>query len=430
MNDHRLDQKIAAAFNTMPPADVYLKNQLLNLPERKKKVNITWKLAPAMAALVVVAVVGIIALRGPGGIEPPPPHRPLIQHGSMLGGGAMGYEAHMNRNADELRRGSPAHGREGELGVMPVYRNPLYGIVVDEAMAMEIAEQFNEAIGRTFVYVPPTWLDGVEQKIRETTPPEHLEQALWDNRQQDWEFINGDERFRVRGYDSSTGVTLNVPLPDPLPQIADPVARYEAISWQVYERYADAIEAITGLRFNAISTAFSYYSTGDKHFNAFLYVNNPDDPLAKQAEDYALRRLEIGLIEEPGEECAFLHFAFAYPGAEDLLDHYPVMDLEGAKRELLAGHYESSVTATREELARATIEEAELIYSNRPWLSTWLPMYRLYLTFAPNDMHDWGNNIPWQEEMGLRNFYVFYVPAVPAEYLLPQEGEGSIAMFG
>ena len=285
---------------------------------------------------------------------------------------------------------------------------------------MEIAKKFNEAMGRTFVYVPPTWLDGVEQKIKETTPPEQWEQALWDNRQQDWEFRYNDETLWVRGYDSSTGITLNVPLPEPLPLIADPAMRYEAICLQVYEFYADAIEALTGLRFNKASTTFSYNIFDVKHFDTFLYVNNPGDSLAKQAEDYALRRLQVGLIEEPGEECAYLHFDFVFPDEEDLLGIYPIINLEDAKRELLAGRYESSVTAKAEELFRATVEEAELIYSNRPWLSTFIPVYRLHLTFPPEDMQDWNNNNPYQNELGLRNFYVFYVPAVSAEYLMPQ----------
>jgi len=353
---------------------------------------------------------------------------PPVPRGSMIssdGTAAMGFQALMNTSAAELHRVSPAYGRESELGTMPVYRNPRYGKQMTEAEAMEIAEKFGADMGKTYTYIPPEWLADPElQKAMrdklELMPPEQRE--MIENKPLGyWEFKHDDETLTVDG--SYGNISLSVPLPAHLPDLADPTARQEAICWQVYELYAAAIEALTGFRFSKISTAFEYGVNEEgiafQIYTTFLYANDPGDSLARQAEDYAIKRLNVSVIEEPGREAAFLSFDLYYPRAEELLGNYPVLDLEGAKRELLSGNYEAPVEATRAELSRATIEEAEIIYSIRPWSSTFAPMYCLYLTFPPGDMEGWNNDSPYLDRLGLRNYYIFFVPAVPSKYLVP-----------
>jgi len=446
MNDTMFDQRIAAAFAVLPCADVYLKNRLLNLPDEVKKPAVARKLLPLAGALAAVAAIGIaIPLLGKRPPQPPI-DLPPISLGSIYssdGMAGMGYEAHMNKTAAELHRDSPAYGREGEIGTMAVYRNPQFEQrhSLDEARAKQIAEQFGKAVGKTYTYEPPRWLtrkalEQVREKLRAVgDTEEEIERTISEQfTQTDWQFKYGDEELSVSGY-YAPRVSLIVPLPDlPPDRITDP-ARYETLCQQVYENYAAAIEELTGLRFNKASTAFDYNIYGEEHIETFFYVNNPGDSLAKQAEDYALKRLDVSIpfasmaeIADGYDEklVAYMGFNLSYPGAEELLDDYPVMDPEAAKRELLDGRYEASVQPTKEELARATIEEAELIYSDRPWLSTWMPMYRLYVTFQPGDMQDWNNNNPHLERLGLRNYYVFYVPAVPSAYLVPQQKDGSM----
>jgi len=447
MNDTLFNQRLTAAFAALPPADVYLKNRLLKLPDETRKPAVARRLLPLAGALAVVVAMGIaipLLVKRP---PQPPIDLPPISLGSMYGMAGMGFEAHMNKSAAELHRASPAYGREGGIGTMAVYRNPGFGKPqrLDEAAAMEIADKFGKAMGKTYVYEPPYWLspEGLE-KTREklgALTPEEGEQAV---RQSEWSFKCGEETLSVSDY-GGVRVSLYAPLPTGLPQDDSTAASYEANCRQLYGLYAAAVEALTGLRFNMASTAFDYNIYGEKHFETFLYANNPGDPLAKQAEDYALKRLTVSwlpekdyvdygvnsqgqTVETSGHQDAefWLGFDLAYPGESDLLGIYPVMDLESVVAQLRAGNYEASVSATKEELARATIEEAELIYSAQPWLSTFLPMYRLYLTFPPEDLDGWNNNNPHLEELGLRNYYVFYVPAVPPEYLVPQQEDSGM----
>ena len=396
--------------------------------------------AMPLAAFLLLAIggaLGYLHLRGPGG-NPPNPDLSPISYESILGEGGMGFEAHMNKSAAELHRDSPAFGREGELGAMPVYRNPwpIYGNLPDvpgnllsEAQAMEIAKKFGGLMGRTYIYTPSYWLspEGQEKvnKKLDQFPEDRVINEAYDRIFQAWEFRCGDEKLMVSTLGS---VSMWVHLPDYYPDYAGSAARYEALCRQFYEPYADAVEALTGLNFNKASTAFDYNIYGVEHFQTFFYVNNPGDTLAKQAEDYAFNRLHVFMPGEPnpqepyGPEDAYASWSLSLSclGTEDLIDHYPVMDSDAAKQALLDGHYEASVTATREELARATIEEVELIYSGDSRSNVFMPVYRFYLTFPPEDMGDWNNSNPYLDELGLRNYYIFYVPAVLAEYLLPQ----------
>jgi hypothetical protein len=50
-----------------------------------------------------------------------------------------------------------------------------------------------------------------------------------------------------------------------------------------------------------------------------------------------------------------------------------------------------------------------------------MPLYRFSVLFTPEDMPEY----PRAAEFGVRSYYDFYVPAVPAEYLVPQQEDGS-----
>jgi len=454
MNDSLLDRKVAAAFAALPSSDAYLKARLLRLPDERKapapRRFAPWKLLPLAAAMTAIVLVGVLLWNLGATNQPVNPDLPRIPYGGFFNdaggmGGMGGMGGIWSKSAGELHRDSPAYGREGKLGTMPVYRNPYYGkaIWVDEAQAMEIAEKFNQATGKNFVYEPTDIWEKMAEKIRQNTPPDQLKDALEANRQNEWIFQCGEETLRVFSH-YSIGVTLHGPLPADLPQGDGTAARYEAMCRQVAAPYAAGIEALTGLRFNRASTAGTGYNIyGETRFETFLYVNNPGDSLARQAEDYALKRLGVSVLEErdyvetfvdregrEGEEIVhqdaefYLGFSLAYPGEGELLGNYPVMDRKEAERELLAGRYETSLAedVTAEMLARATIADAELVYSDSPWLSTWLPVYRFSVLFAPEDMEE----APRAKELGLRSYYDFYVPAVPAEYLVPQEEDGSV----
>ena len=445
MNDTIFEQKITSAFAALPPADVYLKNRLLRLPEENTKPvrRVSPKrLIPLAAALAVVVVVGIVVTQL-GIIKPPTPiDLPLIPYNGILNNDnsmGCGMGAVWSTSAAEIHRDSPAFGRESELGTMPVYRNPYFDREqqIDEAAAMEIAEQFGRAMGKTYSYAPPNWLtperlEQLREKLRAVgETEEEIETAIREQfKQSTWEFQCGDETLIVEG--SLFGcVRLSVPLPASLPTNVEPATRYEAICQQVYNSYAAGIEALTGLRYNRVSTAVTGFSTseynyGGKTFDTFFYVNNPGDSLAKQAEDYALKRVGVCLYEDVDISSASLGFYLTHLGTDDLIGSYPVMDAESAKRELLAGRYEAVPEVTKEMLARATIEDVELFYSNSPWLSTFMPIYHFSVLFAPEDMPEY----PRAVEFGMRSYYDFYVPAVPAEYLVPQETFGDMAMLG
>jgi len=444
MNDTLFDQKIAAAFAALPPADVYLKNRLLNLPDEQAKPTprrfAPWKLVPIVAAVAAVVLIAAVMLNSLPRVTP---ELPLIQYEGMFGdaGGLGGMGGVWSKSAAELHRDSPAYGREGEIKALPVYRNPYFGtaIWVDEAQAMEIAAKFGKAMGKTYAYVETDMWDRMAEKIIESTPPEHLEEALESNRQNEWKFQCGDETLNITSY-YGVGVSINAPLSAEQSRGDGTAASYEAICRRVFETYSGAIESMTGLRFNKVSTALTGYNIyGDKGFETFFYVNNPGDSLAKQAEDYIFNRLGVSVLEDKdyveigydhkgnavetsGHQDGefYLGFSMRQLGEGDLLGNYPVMDVKSAKRELLAGNCEGYVSATKKELARAAIEDVELVYNNSPWLKTWLPVYRFTLSFPP-DMTDWSYIAPELADIGLRTYYDFYVPAVPAEYLASQE---------
>lgn len=411
---NEFEHKIAGAFAALPEADISLKHRLHNLPDEaahRPRRRFAPKLLPLTAALAVLVTIGIVVTQRSTINPPEPPELPLLSWEGLLGEVGMGFEATINKNAAELQNNSPAQGREGEIGTMPVYRNPQVrsssdfsaGRVIEQGEAAALAKTFGDALGKRYDLSQPSDEFGI------------------------WTFRCGDETLTINAWGN---VGLNTPLPELSPQRITDRERYEALCQQIYERYAAGVEALTGLQFSEISTLTEYNIYGEVLFNTNFYVNNPGDSLAKQAEDYAFRQLHVsipfasqaelddGIEEEPS---AWLQFSLHSPGEAELIGHYPVMDLQGAREALLAGRYESSVSASPEELARATIAAAELTYSGA-WSHTRMPMYRLYLSFPPEDMQDWNNDNPYLEELGLRNFYVFYVPAVTAEYLTAAEG--------
>ena len=451
MNDILFDQKIAAAFAALPPADAYLKARLLRLPEEQAKPAprrfAPWKLLPIAAAVAAVVLIAAVVLNN---IPPVNPELPMIQYEGMFGdaGGLGGMGGVWSKSAAELHRDSPAYGRESELGIMPVYRNPDFGtaLSLDTAGAMEIAEQFGKAMSKSYTYVPdPSWAE-MEARIREEQPQkwQDMQEMIEANRQNEWKFRCGDETLNITSH-YGIHVSLNAPLSAEQSRGDGTAAGYEAMCRRVLEPYREAIEEMTGLRYNEASTALTGYDIyGEKRFETFFYVNNPGDSLAKQAEDYALNRLRVGVLEDkdyvdigydqegnaietPGHQDGefYLGFSMRQLGEGNLLGNYPVMDAESAKRDLLAGNCEGYVSATKEELACATVEDVELVYNNSPWLKTWLPVYRFTLSFPP-DMQDWSYIAPELAKLGLRTYYDFYVPAVPAEYLMPQEVDDSV----
>ncbi|MDR2686248.1 MAG: hypothetical protein LBB75_00725, partial [Oscillospiraceae bacterium] len=390
------------------------------MPRRKERPNVAphrfaaRKLIPLAAALAVLVVVGIVAAqvdipKPPGPVDLPSiPWNGLYSGEGGMGGGEGGMGGGMDfvwsANAAELHRDSPAFGREDELQTMSVYRNPNYplyssealGKLLSEANAMEIAAKFSRAMGKTYTYAQPgnAWQDAPPEPTRQaprTTmvppdaegqeqtqpqPQDPLQQEkldilnretkeindIYDRYWQVWEFRCGGETLTVSALGT---VSLRIPLSE-VPRTGA-AARHEAICRQAYEPRADAIEALTGLRYNKASTALIGYFTGEdnygeKDFKTFFYVNNPGDTLARQAEDYALNRLHAYLYADAEEPVVSLSFTLRSLSAEELLGNYPVMDLESAKRELMAGRCETIYEVTNEMLARATIEDVELVY--------------------------------------------------------------------
>lgn len=102
----------------------------------------------------------------------------------------------------------------------------------------------------------------------------------------------------------------------------------------------------------------------------------------------------------------WLHF----PDLTNLLGNYPTITLEQAQQELLAGRYVTSVPY--DVFSAEDIVHAELVYRTGTYDPIYVPYYKFYVDVTDDPEHYTAES--WK---GMRDYGVYYVPAIDPEYL-------------
>ena len=113
-------------------------------------------------------------------------------------------------------------------------------------------------------------------------------------------------------------------------------------------------------------------------------------------------------VESPAGALLLIRVHDALLTSEKLGD-YPIITADEAKELLLSGHGQSSVPAEYPAPTAETVEHVELVYRTGAREEFLLPYYRFDVRLP--DEPSCGS------ELGLKNYGVYYVPAVAAEYL-------------
>lgn len=310
--------------------------------------------------------------------------------------GGMGYEGLMAYDISELDTPNPWSADSG-ITELPVYKNLAYtgreagGIPVyltEEQMTeiakntalslnMDITETKTEYIREIMHSVPDEFYDSV-----------YSVKAICSDRTAIT--VYGDGQIKIEfgskklpdGYSFTHSTTTEEEAEKTLKYLAEEYSALLAFDEPVCYSYTDR----------------SY--DGDEHRSYYVY--NKSDDIVQDILNFNLSYAQFC----PGE-LIWLDNAFC---SSEYMGEYPIISVDDAMELLLNGSYRSSVPAeyiNGGSIAEEDIAKSELVYrTNRP--EYYQPYYKFYVELDTSRF-----NLP----DGLKDYGVFYVPAVESEYL-------------
>lgn len=322
----------------------------------------------------------------------------------------FGFEGFAVYDISEYRRGNP-WSPDMELTTLPVYRNGAYdasragvprGLSDDEMIAL--LQEFADRHGMGIYDIEVCWeYAGVERGSAEQELTATKAVAQTDNGTlQCWASggINYTPAENRSVFPSGSRFTWN--------NSTDEEAK-EALDYLI-KTYSDLLAfekpaSYTTVYYNFLGEAFRRYAAYDAagtaeevilNYNFYRAEFLPEEYTAELAAEAKAGALQM--IKLYDSMCV----------AEKLGD-YPIISADEAKELLLSGYGQSSVPSDYPAPTAETVEHVELIYRRGAMEEVLLPYYRFDVRLPDNP--NCG------AELGLKNYGVYYVPAIAAEYL-------------
>lgn len=297
--------------------------------------------------------------------------------------GAMGYEGYSVYDLEEEDSGNP-WTEEMQLETMPVYQNLAYtdragtpNYLTEDQMSA-LAQQ----AGRRIIELQETGkYDGVSEEYRS---------------------YHGviTEDFVIQG-ETTGAIRLNLYKEKSVKE-PDSLEEAQTLAAQLTEEYGIFLTDETLLP----QAWGSYNIYGEGYWQIGAYPAS-DDPL-QSILNFNFRSLHFYIIE--GSLSAVV-FSNRFLSMQKLGD-YPIITADEARELLLNGNFVTSVPS--EELRADTVREediaaVELVYRTGNVEQVFMPYYRFSIRLRDREDE--------RSELGLKNYGVFYVPAVESEYL-------------
>ena len=343
----------------------------------KKKPSVFWKIALAVAGFAIVLSVGVLVPQRDSQGELPM----LTIRGNMDDG--YGFEGHFVHTVEELCSDNP-WSADVELSTLPVYKNPLYPHLKDGYVTSPDTQTMKEVLRET---ARSLGMDAdmplVENKV---TGCDEVYSYCLEN-----------ERYTV---EVNAWMMVNVgfkqaPLPDGLCMNAD-YDQLKATAAYLKETYRTLLN-MTNPTVDIYEGDYSVY--GDRRLLVSFYdaAENATDSIV----NYAFHRVRFY-----GNEDGSLSHASFFGGRTDVVEEYPLITAEEAKRLLADGRYLTSVPDDFP--GTEAIGKVELVYRTDNREEFFMPYYKFYVRL--DESHD----IP---ELDLVTYGTYYVPAVSGEYI-------------
>lgn len=319
----------------------------------------------------------------------------------------FGYEGFTVYDLAEYRRSNP-WSPDMELTTLPVYRNGAYDPLrigmprgfTEEEMKAQL-ERYADMFGLTILSTETRW---------EEIYTENRQIAIWVKAQTD----NGELSIVASGNASYTPPREQARLPEGYRFTYSSTTDEEAMKTLAYltELYSDVLGLVQPVavthgdydfhgKFDRIYFIYDGAGTAEEvilNYN-FCRVGFASDEYGDAKDDS--EKSEAGSLRYLSQSNTLLL-------AEKLGD-YPIITADEARELLLAGYGQSSVPSDIATPTAENVEHVELVYRDGPMEELLLPYYRFDVRLP--DEPSCGS------ELGLKNYGVYYVPAVAAEYL-------------
>lgn len=359
-----------------------------------------WGALAACLCLLVLASVrftGLSERMQPGSEELP------MLSARLSEAGGMGFHGYQFYDISECDTGNPWN-EELNLQTLPVYRNlsyvgregyPLYYSEEEMlAMAEKAAGFLNSPIRETRFERIIAKNHGSDTKLKN-----------WDGR--GWRLhTKTDAHWIEIAADGDTVISFEEPQKLLEGTEIDDTDRMEAVRY-----FGNQYRELTGIG------DFHIAKRGDRDYSGewytpfyFLYGKDPDP--VQEILNYNFHRADFTFNEDGA--LTILGFCNLFDSAEKMGD-YPLISTGEAKELLLAGEYFSDVPVqllVDEKMQEAQIAKVELIYRATRMAEVFLPYYQFYV-----ELEDRPETRPEGYAEGLKDFGIFYVPAVEGRYL-------------
>ena len=343
-------------------------------------------------------------------------HSQTIEHEKKTGsemidpqitpGGTMGFEGMMANNISELDNGDP-WTEDADITELPVFRNLSYtGDVFDEFSVYLTEEQMRDIAQKTAKAINASITEVTVYRVKDST-----ENVYTDN------IMNGVYSLQamcsgnvycifVEG-DGTVGIWYNdegVKLPSKYSFTYENTTELEAKSTIEYlaKKYSSLLGYGSPVPFTFADR--TYDGVPDRSY----FVYNGTGDITQDILNYNLSYAEFAPDDNGSLGVIWIH---NYYRSCEYLGDYPIISKDEAQKLLLNGQYYSSVPAdylNEGNISENDIAKTELIYSHNGE-EYYQPYYKFYVELS-------GSEFNMAE--GLKNFGIFYVPAVSGAYLI------------
>ena len=320
-------------------------------------------------------------------------------------GGTMGFEGIMAYDISEIENGNP-WTEETDITELPVFRNLSYtGDAYDEFDVYLTEDQMRDIAQKTAKAINADITEITVYLVKDSTGsvyPEDIMNGVYSLEAK----CSGDVYCIFVEGDGTVGIWYNdegVKLPSKYSFTYENTTDLEAKSTLDY--LAKKYSPLLGYD-NPVPFTFADRTYDGAESRAY-YVYNGTGDITQDILNYNLSYADFGPNDDGWLGVIWIN---NYYSSCEYIGDYPIISKDEAQKSLLNGHYYSSVPEdhlNEGKISENDIAKAELIYSHNGE-EFYQPYYKFYVELNVSDFN---------AAEGLKNFGIFYVPAVSGEYL-------------
>lgn len=313
--------------------------------------------------------------------------------------GEMGFEGLMAYDISELDTPNP-WTPDAELTSMPVYRNLAYNdmriaVYLSEEQMKEIAENTASLLKTKISDTKVTYVGDLVKVERYDDILDGVYSVEAECSNDSTITVYGDGEIRITFDKNHLPANLSFTYNETTPEQAKKTLKYLA------KKYANL------LGFDA-PECFSYADrtySGDENRSYFVFNKSQD--IVQSILNYNLSYAGFAPDDNGDLMCIWLNNPYC---SSEYMGDYPIITETDAKNALLSGSYYSSVPTDYirgGKISESDIAKTELVYQNYN-AEYYQPYYKFYVDLDTSAFNMAEN---------LKNYGIFYVPAVAADYL-------------